>query len=246
MKNIIAALSVIMLLGGCATAPGESEHLFAGVVRRDVSYRYLLYLPRAYNTSDQAWPLLIFLHGSGEAGDDLARVRAHGPPRLTHEGRDFPFIVVSPQAPRVEPWDIDALDLLLAEVQREFRVDRDRTYLTGLSNGGKGAWAWGSARPNVFAAIAPIAGFGDPNRVCALRETPVWAFHGARDDVVPPAIDTITVEALRRCGGDVRYTLYEDANHDSWTRTYENPDLYAWFLSHRLARPESHTRRNYE
>lgn len=243
MTRMALAAMGLVLLGGCAGmemqhATGESEHAFADVVERHVGYRYLLYLPRDYNASRQSWPLLIFLHGSGEAGDDLAQVRTHGPPRLVHEGRDFPFIIVSPQAPRVEPWDIEALDLLLAHVEQNLRVDADRVYLTGLSNGGKGVWTWASARPQLFAAIAPVAGFGDPNRVCGLVGTPVWAFHGARDDVVPPVIDTITVEALRRCGGDVRYTLYEDANHDSWTRTYENPDLYAWFLSHRLSHTE--------
>jgi predicted peptidase len=212
----------------------SAQH-FEGQVRRAVQYEYLLYLPPAYNDSNETWPLVIFLHGSGESGADLNMVRVHGPPRLITEGRDFPFIMVAPQAPEIRPWDIDALDLLLDEIMRAHRVDPDRVYLTGMSNGGKGAWSWAIARPDRFAALAPVAGYGDANRVCALGQLPVWSFHGALDDVVPAAFDTATVEALRRCDGNVRYTLYEDANHDSWTRTYANDELYAWLLSQRRA-----------
>lgn len=198
-----------------------------------MAYQYLLYLPPSYNESEAAWPLVVFLHGSGESGADLNMVRAHGPPRLINEGRDFPFIMVAPQAPEIRSWDIDALDALLDEIVRTYRVDADRIYLTGLSNGGKGAWAWAIARPDRFAALAPVAGYGDANRVCGIGQLPVWSFHGALDDVVPAAFDTATVEALRRCNGNVRYTLYEDANHDSWTRTYATDELYAWLLSQR-------------
>jgi predicted peptidase len=230
-----SALAAALLCTACAapTTVGMSAQHFEGQVRRAVQYEYLLYLPPTYNDTTEAWPLVIFLHGSGESGADLSRVRAHGPPRLITEGRDFPFIMVAPQAPEMRPWDIDALDLLLDEIMRAHRVDPDRVYLTGLSNGGKGAWMWAIARPDRFAALAPVAGYGDANRVCALGQLPVWSFHGAIDNVVPAAFDTATVEALRRCNGNVRYTLYEDANHDSWTRTYANDELYTWLLRQR-------------
>lgn len=231
------ALAAALLGAGCTTPvpppPGMSEQRFEGQVRREVSYQYLLYLPPGYAESDASWPLVVFLHGSGESGSDLELLRRHGPPRLIAEARDFPFIMVAPQAAKIEPWDIEALDALLDTIMRTHRVDPDRVYLTGLSNGGKGAWSWAIARPDRFAALAPVAGYGDANRVCAIGQLPVWAFHGALDDVVPAMFDTATVEALRRCGGNVRYTLYEDANHDSWTRTYANPDLYEWLLNQR-------------
>jgi predicted peptidase len=232
-----SALAAALLCAACAapTPVGMSAQHFEGQVRRAVQYEYLLYLPPTYNDTTEAWPLVIFLHGSGEAGADITMVRAHGPPRLITEGRDFPFIMVAPQAPEISPWDIDALDLLLDHIMRTHRVDPDRVYVTGLSNGGKGAWSWAIARPDRFAALAPVAGYGDANRVCALGQLPVWAFHGALDDVVPAAFDSATVEALQRCNGNVRYTLYADVNHDSWTCTYANDELYTWLLSQRRA-----------
>jgi pimeloyl-ACP methyl ester carboxylesterase len=110
--------------------------------------------------------------------------------------------------------------------------------LCGLSMGGYGTWSWASLYPDRFAAIAPICGggpsfLGFPRRVCALKEVPVWAFHGAQDDTVPLSESEILVKTLAGCGGDVRFTVYPDAGHDSWTPTYANPQLYAWFLEHR-------------
>lgn len=233
MRTALAAALLCVACASPAPLTGMSARHFEGQVRRTVEYQYLIYLPPSYNESTEAWPLVVFLHGSGESGADLNMVRVHGPPRLITEGRDFPFIMLAPQAPEIRPWDIDALDLLLDQIARTHRVDPDRIYLTGMSNGGKGAWTWAIARPDRFAALAPVAGYGDANRVCGLGQLPVWAFHGALDDVVPAAFDTETVEALRRCNGNVRYTLYEDANHDSWTRTYANDELYTWLLSQR-------------
>jgi predicted peptidase len=121
---------------------------------------------------------------------------------------------------------------LLDEVSARYAVDPDRIYLTGLSMGGFGTWAWAIAEPHRFAAIAPICGGGAPAAVCALRHLPVWAFHGARDTVVPLHRSEDMVRALEACGGNVRFTIYPEAKHDSWTPAYADPELYQWFLQH--------------
>jgi predicted peptidase len=113
-------------------------------------------------------------------------------------------------------------------------------YLTGISMGGYGTWHLGSLWPERFAALVPICGgglhfHGFPQRVARLKHTPVWAFHGAQDTVVLPQLSQELVEALTASGGQVEYTLYPHAGHDSWTETYSNPDLYAWLLRHTLA-----------
>jgi len=159
---------------------------------------------------------------------------------VVEQGDDFPFIAVSPQCPQDTWWSdhIASLDALLNEISDRYAVDSDRVYLTGLSLGGYGAWHMAVTYPERFAAVAPICGgglwfHGFPERVCALKDVPVWAFHGAKDQVVPPGETETLVKALRKCGGDVHCTIYADAEHDAWTRTYDNPELYQWFLAHR-------------
>ena len=217
-----------------APSLNQTEHTFAGVTAGDsVRLRYLLALPEGYDDGDAAWPLVLFLHGAGERGDDLSRVAVHGPPRLVREGHTFPFILVSPQQPEGGWWQADELAALLDEIESTHRVDPDRIYVTGLSMGGFGTWELLQDYPDRFAAAAPVCGGGTPGRICAARDVPIWAFHGGLDDVVPPLRSEEMVRRLERCDGDVRYTLYPEANHDSWTETYANPELYEWLLSHR-------------
>jgi len=209
---------------------------FSRRVTRVVGLDYLLHLPPTYSRR-QRFPLILFLHGSGERGSDLEQVKRHGIPRTIERWPNFPFIAISPQCPEHSTWimQADALLLLLEEVMRRFAVDPSRVYLTGLSMGGYGTWYLGSEHPERFAAIVPVCGgfnalLGYPERVCHLRYTPVWAFHGAKDKVVPPSESRILARYLRRCGGNVRLTVYPDAGHDCWTRAYDNPKLYAWLL----------------
>ncbi|GAB5536609.1 MAG: prolyl oligopeptidase family serine peptidase [Rubricoccaceae bacterium] len=212
----------------------QTEHTFAGVTAGDsVRLRYLLALPEGYEASEEAWPLVLFLHGAGERGDDLRRVAIHGPPRHVREGQTFPFILVSPQAPEGQWWKANELAALLDEIESTYRVDPDRIYVTGLSMGGFGTWELLQDYPDRFAAAAPVCGGGTPGKICAARDVPIWAFHGALDTVVPPVRSEEMVNRLERCDGDVQYTLYPEANHDSWTETYANPELYEWLLSHR-------------
>lgn len=192
--------------------------------------RYLIYLPEGYaSRPGKTWPLLLFLHGSGESGDDLAKVKVHGPPKLIEAGERFPFIIVSPQA-KAFGWNAATLGALLDSLQAQYRVDPDRVYVTGLSMGGHGTWAIANAFPGRFAAIVPICGYFDQINLSAWRsDLPVWAFHGAKDTVVPPGPTMAMIDKLKHAGAaDVRFTLYEDLGHDSWTRTYEDPALWQW------------------
>jgi predicted peptidase len=177
---------------------------------------------------------MLFLHGAGERGTDMKLVMQHGPPKLIKEGQQFQFIIVSPQCPKNEFWTskLELLAALLDQIESSYAVDTDRIYATGLSMGGYGTWALAIAHPDRFAAIAPICGGGNPSKVCAIRDVPVWCFHGDEDEVVPLEQSQVMVDALKACGSNVRFTIYPHTDHDSWTQTYANPLLYAWFLEH--------------
>lgn len=200
---------------------------------------YLLALPEGYDKGDQQWPLMLFLHGAGERGDNVEKVKVHGPPKLVDQGKSLPFIIVSPQCPTRSSWSrpdqIKVLIALLDEIVAKHRVDESRVYLTGLSMGGFGTWALGATCPERFAALAPICGGGQPSTAETLKDTPIWCFHGAKDNVVPIDRSKQMVEAVKAADGDVKFTIYPEATHDSWTVTYDNPKLYDWFLSHRLS-----------
>ncbi len=214
---------------------GKASRCSRKQITKKVSLKYLLYLPKGYGEKkDQKWPLMLFLHGAGERGDDLSLVKKHGPPKLIDQGKEFPFIVVSPQCPINSWWpeQVDALTALLDEVQSKYAVDADRVYLTGLSMGGFGTWTLASRYPERFAAIAPICGGGDRYLVSRLKNVPAWVFHGEKDTTVPLQASKDMVDALKRAGGNVQFTTYPEAGHDSWTETYNNPKLYEWFLSH--------------
>jgi len=212
-------------------------------ITKTVRLNYLLFLPQGYGTTPgEEWPLILFLHGAGERGDDLELVKKHGIAKVVERQKDFPFVALSPQCPEDARWwtetEIEALNALLDEIVNRYAVDADRVYLTGLSMGGYGTWHLAEAYPHRFAAIAPICGgglwsSGFPDKVCVLKHVPVWAFHGAKDPAVPLKESEKMVEALKGCGGNVRFTVYPDADHDAWTETYDNPELYDWFLRHR-------------
>jgi predicted peptidase len=226
-------LMTASLASAQAPAPGSQvPQAFRHDSPDSLVVHYLLYLPEDY--ADGAdWPLMLFLHGAGERGDSLDMVAVHGPPRLIREGRSFPFIVASPQLPAGQFWHPGTLQVLLDDLVARYRVDEERIYVTGLSMGGFGTWALAMDRPERFAAIAPVCGGGDLARVCSLRALPAWAFHGAQDDVIPVRRSQELVDALDACGGTVRFTVYPEAGHDSWTETYANPELYDWLLQHR-------------
>ena len=159
-------------------------------------------------------------------------MKVHGPPKLVEKRKDFPFVVVSPQCPSGKWWNVEQLKSLVDQVVAKYQVDSTRIYVTGLSMGGYGTWSLAAAYPNRFAACAPICGGGDVKTAEALKGTPLWVFHGAKDTAVPLKKSEEMVEAIKAAGGDVKLTVYPEAGHDSWTESYNNPELYRWFLSH--------------
>lgn len=199
-----------------------------------VEIDYLLYLPDGYNATDTVtkWPLLMFLHGAGETGNDIEKVKMHGPAKLIEKGRKFPFIVVSPQT-RKHGWKNGQLLELLSGIMEKYHVDTDRLYLTGLSMGGYGTWSFAAEYP-VFAAIVPICGGGDPAQAFKFRHTPVWCFHGEKDNVVPISQSHLMVNAVEKYNPGIKFTIYPEATHDSWSATYENDEVYNWLLQHKL------------
>lgn len=202
--------------------------------RLDVQVRvemsYLLYLPKDYEQKE-SWPLMVFLHGAGERGDDLELVKKHGPPKLISEGKEFPFIVISPQCPKDLWWEPIELTALLDDVVKSFKVDQDRICVTGLSMGGFGTWRLAAYTPDRFAAIAPICGGGEPYWARRFPHLPTWVFHGAKDDGVPLRRSQEMVDAMTKSGGMPKLTVYPEAGHDSWTETYNNPEFYKWVLA---------------
>lgn len=221
----------------------QAAHTFKGKARHELELAYLLHLPAEYDAKEgKRWPLILFLHGAGERGTNLSKVAVHGPPKLVKSNPSFPFILVSPQCPAGQIWSDEALLALLDEVIAKHNVDAKRVYLTGLSMGGYGSWSLGLRNPRRFAAIAPICGGGDtipvllasPGNASALKRLPVWAFHGAKDDVVSLSESERMIDALKRAGNEnTKLTVYPDAGHDSWTETYKNQELFDWLLKHR-------------
>jgi predicted peptidase len=211
------------------------QQTFTGRVTRDVALPYTIFFPHSYTSSGEPAPLLLFLHGMGERGTDFSKLMIHGP--LKHFDRDtFPFILVSPLLPDSQVWDAHVLLALLDDLEQRYNIDRTREYVTGLSMGGFGTWDLVATAPHRFAAALPIAGGGNPVAACQLRDTPVWAFHGALDTAIPPAQTEEMVEWLRNCGGKVRLTLYPDATHNAWARTFADPEVWKWVLAQRRTR----------
>ena len=211
---------------------------------RTVDVHYLLYLPGDYGRdSPYQWPLIIFLHGAGERGDDPGVITRYSIPAFLTNTLDFPFVVLSPQSPQDDWWSSQSaiLDALLNQIQARYAVDPKRIFLTGQSMGGFGTWAMALRYPARFAAIAPVASGWDftnefvPARICDLKNVPIWVFHGALDQSVLPDQVTAMVQVLQNCGGAVRLTLYPDADHlGSSNRAYADPKLYEWLAAQHL------------
>jgi predicted esterase len=236
----------------------ETGFLNRRIDLRGVTYRYVVYLPDDWRRDDhKLWPIVLALHGRGERGSEGLWQTQIGLPQAVRDHPDrWPFVIVMPQCPLDSVWtDPEMLAMAMAALDREseeFHGDPDRTYLTGLSLGGYGAWELALQNPHRWAAIAIAAGgiFWSyaPERwqqvttlpaeyARAVGRTPVWLFHGADDPVVPPRESEVMYDALKTAGGHVRLWIYQGYKHDCWTRAYNEPELPRWMLSHRLATP---------
>jgi predicted peptidase len=247
------ALSLFAIFIFCVSMKAKAQtkpvslpsEIFKFTISRKVELKYLHYLPQGYDAkAKKRWPLMLFLHGAGERGTDVQRVAIHGPMSLVKQGTNFPFIIIAPQCPEGQRWENESLNKLLDHVIEEYSVDTNRLYLTGLSMGGYGTWSLGVSHPERFAAIAPICGGGQVIDVVLagynkpynpVTHLPVWAFHGAKDPVVPLEESERMIGAMKRIKAtDAKLTVYPNAEHNSWAETYNNPALYEWLLSHSL------------
>jgi predicted peptidase len=222
---------IVMALAACvsmepARAPQEQALQTGG------GMAFLAVIP-AQPAPASGYPVLIFLHGSGERGGSLDQVKLHGPANNALSDPDFQLLILAPHLAPTMRWDPDDVIAVLETAAARYSIDRNRIYLTGLSLGGHGTWATAAAYPDVFAAIVPIAGRGDVTQACALQSMPIWAFHGVADSVVPVTGSSAMTAAVAACGGSPRLTLYDGIDHDSWTQTYADPSLYVWLLSKR-------------
>jgi pimeloyl-ACP methyl ester carboxylesterase len=231
MKRKILLVGFLIILGSFnAIISQQTEKQFTKEIK------YLFYLPEDYGKDTIVkWPLILFLHSAGERGDDLSKVKAVGIPKLIENGKKFQFIVVSPLVPYGENWNPDYLNWILRDIMANYEVDEDMIYLTGLSMGGFGTWETAQKYPGIFAAIAPVCGVGDPTQAWKLRHTPVWIFHGAKDPVIPVKNSIIIADSLKQYN-NVKLTIFPNAEHNLWAETYDNDELYKWFLEHKRFR----------
>ena len=244
-KTLFVFAALILVLGmvpGCATTGTAVQNTFTetGFLNRvmqveGLESRYVVYLPIDYDPT-VPMPLILFLHGSGERGNDGLLSTAVGLPHAVrcHTER-FPCLVVIPQCPDNDWWSspngMAIAEAAMDAVISEFLVDLNRVYLTGLSMGGFGSWTLAVKMPERFAAVIPICGGGNPDDAPVLATLPIRVFHGAKDTVVKPEQSRIMVEAILAEGGDIEYVEYPDAEHNSWDLTYRDADVIAWLLS---------------
>ncbi len=212
---------------------------------------YRLMTPAGYDTHpDRKYPLVIFLHGAGERGDDNTKQLIHGVAEFARDENrtKYPCFLIAPQCPEGKRWvEVDwSADThtmpaepgeqarlvleLIAALQKEFRIDEKRIYLTGLSMGGYGTWDLLCRKPELFAAGLPICGGGDEKQAKKLVNVPIWAFHGDKDTAVKPQRSRNMIKAIEAAGGKPKYTEYPGVGHDSWTQTYRDPRVMAWLF----------------
>lgn len=211
---------------------------------------YRLMRPENPKGDGKKYPLVIFLHGAGERGNDNEVQLVHGVKEFAKpEARQkYPCYLVAPQCPTGKqwvqvPWNAEKHDMppvpsqpallltgLLDQLLETLPIDPDRVYITGLSMGGYGTWDLLSRQPERFAAAVPVCGGGDEKKAAKMKDVPIWAFHGAKDNAVPVSRSRNMVEAVNKAGGAVRYTEYPDVAHDSWNACYADPDMMAWMF----------------
>lgn len=266
MKSMFPVPILVLLLFFTLTATAVARGKETGFLNRTVkvggeTYRFQVYVPREWN-SHQKWPVVLFLHGAGERGSDgLVQTEVGLGSALRRFNDRFPAVVVMPQCRKDVWWPADAMQAqalaAMEQAIKEFRGDRSRLYLTGLSMGGYGTWAMAAKHPGIFAALTPICGgvrlperlkaempsaipadAGDPYLYVAKKigKTPVWIFHGGSDTVVPVEESRKMNESLQASGGQVKFTEYPEVGHNSWDKAYADPEWAKWLFSQKLGK----------
>lgn len=197
-------------------------------------YNYLLYLPEDYAEQTRNYPLVIYLHGGSQKGNDLNKLKTYGLPYLVDQGNNFDFIIVSPQCPDNKYWSSeDWFEPLYTKLLAEYRIDINKVYLTGISMGGYGTFIVAMDYPDKFAAILPLCGGcndSDTTRICHLKDIPIWTFHGTADDAIPISETERIVNTLNECGGQIKFTKLEGEGHGIQYLYEEYPEMYKWML----------------
>ncbi len=212
-------------------AQKESKGKFEAEIKQFRQMGFLLSTPESKQGKK---PLIVFLHGSGEKGTDTEKLKVHGPLKYI-KNNALDAYILAPQCPENDYWDAEALYRLILKIQKENpNIDASRIYLTGLSMGGWGAWNLAIAHPEMFAALVPICGFVDRVPMienCKIAAIPTHIFHGLLDDVVSVDYAIAIYKKLKACPeAKVELTIFDDANHDSWTRVYDHPGIYQWMM----------------
>jgi predicted peptidase len=236
-KAALGFLFLMVLIIGISnseaqTAPKPGFQV-AGEFSPSMKIDYLLYLPKEYKEDDgKKWPLILFLHGAGERGDNAKFVEIWGPAQIVEE-KDLPFVVLSPQCPSDKSWAtvLPLVKELLDEIILTYRVDLSRMYVTGLSMGGYGTFLMMENYSKYFAAYAPICGGGNPMAVSRYAHVPGWVFHGDQDNAVPLSASQVMVDSLKAKGAEVKFTVYKGMDHYSWIPAYAESGLFEWFLT---------------
>ncbi|WP_456315535.1 carboxylesterase family protein [Pseudomonas shirazensis] len=228
IKNSITLL--LILFSAMGFAQSETNGKLKTVVVANYELGYALHKPA--NIKEKK-TLIVFISGDGEKGTDIEKVKINGPLKYlkTHQ---LDAYVLAPQCKEGEKWSIESIYELILKIQKENKIDPDRIYVTGLSSGGWAAWNLALSYPDMFAAIVPISGFVDLielESACEIANIPTRIYHGLLDDVVKVDYAIAIYKELKKCNAkDVQLTIFDDAGHDSWTRVYDNPEIYDWML----------------
>lgn len=228
MKQKLTLIALLISL--FSFAQSETNGKIKTVVMTHYELGYALHKPA--NTKEKK-PLIVFISGDGEKGTDIEKVKIHGPLKYlkTHA---LDAYVLAPQCKEDENWSIESIYELILKIQKENKIDSNRIYVTGLSSGGWAAWNLALSYPDKFAALVPISGFVDLielESACKIAHIPTRIFHGLLDDVVKVDYAITIYKELKKCNAkDVQLTIFDDAGHDSWTRVYDNPEIYDWMF----------------
>jgi predicted peptidase len=224
-----------------ADGPAPGEFLDRVISDEAGEHGYVIYTPPGFK-KEQVYPVVLFLHGSGERGtDNKKQLRVGLGPALREDPTRCPAIVIFPQAESkarmpIEVWAPTQPDgkralSMLDRTTQEYKIDADRVYLTGISMGGMGSWRQAMADPDRWAAVVPICGGGNSAQASVLVQMPIWCFHGGADLVVPTAFSRQMINALKKAGGEPKYTEYPGVGHDSWSQAYREPELWSWLFA---------------
>ncbi|HMF14489.1 MAG TPA: prolyl oligopeptidase family serine peptidase [Gemmataceae bacterium] len=250
-RGFVTAVTALCIFAGLARAQANGwEDMLEKRTYKDKDDKtlpYRLLKPDNYDAKEK-YPLVLFLHGAGECGTDNKAQLKNSVVEFTkaENRKKHPCFLAVPQCPSTrvgwsdfrsktpgkQPSDAARLALeIVAALQKEFSIDANRLYITGLSMGGYGTWDIITRHPDSFAAAVPVCGGGDSSQAEKIAKIPIWAFHGGKDPVVPPARSKEMIEAIKKAGGEAKYTEYPDVGHNSWVKAYQDTDMMAWLFA---------------